>query len=72
MIGRNAVTFDAHLWTTPTAVPKLTPMCMACQQLTQADMEYLAKLAAEAKAKAETEAAPADDATPAVTEVTPR
>jgi hypothetical protein len=30
-------------------------MCMACQQLTEDDMRYLAKLAAEAQAKAEAE-----------------
>ena len=32
-------------------------MCMACQQLTEDDMKYLAKLAAEAQARAEAEKA---------------
>ena len=40
---------------------------MACQQLTRADMEYLAKLAAEAKANADAKTA-AKQTQPATTE----
>lgn len=48
-------------------------MCMACQQLTEADIEYLAKLAAEAKTNAEAKATEQADETPAAAvEVTPR